>query len=70
MTTVNKASFVMQNPAKDMRDKVILMYDEFICLKIKDEMTLYEKDQACRRFLRKIATHSLNSLQDGREDFM
>jgi hypothetical protein len=46
------------------------MYDEFILTKIKSDMTLYEKDQATRRFLRKVATHSLNSLQESREEFI
>ena len=59
---INLKNFAMSNPAKDFRDKIITLYDEFILTKIKGDMTLYEKDQATRRFLRKVATHSLNSL--------
>ena len=33
-------------------------------------MTVAEKDQASRRFLRKAATHALNALQDTREEFI
>jgi len=46
------------------------MYEEFICIKINKSMTVAERDQACRRFLRKAATHALNALSDTREDFM
>ena len=46
------------------------MYEEFICIKINKNMTVAEKDQASRRFLRKAATHALNALQDTREEFI
>ena len=67
---INLKNFAISNPAKDFRDKIITLYDEFIITKIKGDMTLYEKDQATRRFLRKVATHSLNSLQENREEFI
>ena len=33
-------------------------------------MTNAEKDQAIRRYMRKVATHALNALQETREEFM
>lgn len=61
--------FAMNNPAKEFRDKIITLYDEFICTKITSDMSNVEREQAVRRFLRKVATHSLNSLQENREEF-
>ena len=62
--------FVHQNQAKDFRDKIQTMYEEFICVKVNKNMTVADKDQAARRFLRKAATHALNALQDTREEFV
>jgi hypothetical protein len=41
---INLKNFAMSNPAKDFRDKIITLYDEFILTKIKGDMTMYEKD--------------------------
>ena len=55
-------TFGINNSAKEFRDKTINLYDEFMCTKIHSQMTNYEADQATKRFLRKMATHALNSL--------
>ena len=65
-----KRNFVINNPAKDYRDKVIGLYDELIAFKISDQMTIQERDQTIRRFMRKVATHVLNCLGEEREQFM
>lgn len=67
---MDKRSFIQVNPAKEFRDKVVVLYDELIGLKVNENMSFFERDQAIRRFMRKIATHALNNLQDGREEFM
>ena len=69
-TLLDLRQFVQQNQAKDFRDKIQTMYEEFLCVKINKNMTVAEKDQASRRFLRKAATHALNALQDTREEFI
>lgn len=33
-------------------------------------MTAAERDQAVRRFIRKVSTHALNALQETREEFV
>ena len=67
---VDLRAFNESNMAKDFRDKVNVLYDELACLKIKSDITNTDKDQILRRFMRKVATHALNALQETREEFM
>ncbi len=55
-------SFLANNQAKDFRDKIHVLYEELLCVKISQCSSIEERDQICRRFLRKAATHALNSL--------
>lgn len=41
---IDMRQFVHQNAAKDFRDKIQLMYEEFLCMKITKAMTVAEKD--------------------------
>ena len=67
---IDVRNFGINNAAKEFRDKTINLYDEFICTKINREMTVYDADQATKRFLRKMASHALNSLQENKEEFV
>ena len=44
LQTVDLKTFSMNNPARDFRDKIIGLYDEFICTKITSDMSLYDRD--------------------------
>ena len=68
--TLNIRDFLKANGAKDLRDKVVTLYDELLCARITDEITVEDTDALIRRFIRKVATHALNGLQETREDFM
>ena len=68
--TITLRTFNEQNAAKDFRDKVCNLYDELACVKILPGMSLAERDQAVRRYMRKVATHALNALQETREEFV
>ena len=37
-------NFAMNNPAREFRDKIITLYDEFICTKINADLTYIERD--------------------------
>ena len=67
---ISMAAFNQSNPAKDFRDRVCALYDELACVKIQPQMSVEDKNQAVRRFMRKVATHALNALQETREEFV
>ena len=68
--TIDLRMFNQKNAAKDFRDKVCQLYDELACVKVNANMTYAERDQAVRRYMRKVCTHALNALQETREEFV
>ena len=44
--------FVRSNAAKDFRDKIIDLYDQFIATQISRDMNSYDLEEAVKFFLR------------------